>query len=320
MHPIEPIPLQAIRDAQKRLHGVAIRTPLVRLNLDDAPGEIYLKLENLQPIGSFKVRGAGNAIALADPASLVDGVYTASAGNMAQGVGFVAKRRGLACSVVVPDIAPQAKLDAIRRLGARLVPVSFDTWWQVMLDRSYAGMSGRFVHPVSDPDVIAGNGTIGLEILEDLPDVDAVVIPYGGGGLSCGIASAVKALRPSCKVFACEAETAAPLAASLAAGEPLAIDYTPSFVDGIGGKGVLPEMWPLSSTLLDGSIVSPLREIASAVKLLMERNRVVAEGAGACPVAAALTGKAGSGKIVCVISGGNIDATKLIKILSGDVP
>ncbi len=320
MQPIEPIPLEAIRAARQRICDAALRTPLIRLNVDEAPAEIYLKLENLQPIGSFKVRGAANAVALADPASLANGVYTASAGNMAQGLAFIARKRELACSVVVPDNAPQTKLAAIERLGARIIKVPFDAWWTVILEHQYAGMKAKLVHPVSDPDVIAGNGTIGLEILDDLPDVDAVIVPYGGGGLSCGIASAIKALRPSCKVFACEVETAAPLAASLAAGCPQTIKHTSSFVDGIGGKSLLPEMWPLVRTLVDGSLVSSLRDVASAVKLLMERNRVIAEGAGACSVAAALSGQAGTGKIACVVSGGNIDASKLIAILKGEVP
>lgn len=320
MQPIKPIPLEAIRAARERIADIAIRTPLIRLNMDGAPADIYLKLENLQPIGSFKVRGAGNAIALADPATLVNGVYTASAGNMAQGVAFVARKRGLTCSVVVPDNAPQTKLEAVARLGARIIKIPYDAWWTVILEHAFPGLEGKFIHPVSDPDVIAGNGTIGLEIIEDLPDVDAVIVPYGGGGLSSGIAAAIKALKPSCKVFACEVETAAPLAASLAAGCPRTINHTPSFVDGIGAKSLLPEMWPLVSTLLDGSLVSSLREVASAVKLLMERNRVVAEGAGACSVAAALSGQAGRGKIVCVVSGGNIDVSKLITILRGEVP
>ena len=320
MQPIEPIPLEAIRAARERVCDAALRTPLIRLNVDEAPAEVYLKLENLQPVGSFKVRGAANAVALADPASLANGVYTASAGNMAQGLAFIARKRELTCSVVVPDNAPQTKLAAIERLGARIIKVPYDTWWTIILEHQYAGMEAKLVHPVSDPDVIAGNGTIGLEILDDLPDVDAVIVPYGGGGLSCGIASAIKALRPSCRVFACEVETAAPLAASLAAGCPQVIKHTASFVDGIGGKSLLTEMWPLVRTLIDGSLVSSLRDVASAVKLLMERNRVIAEGAGACSVAAALSGQAGTGKIACVVSGGNIDASKLIAILKGEVP
>ena len=315
MQPIEPIPLERIREARKNIEGLALRTPLIRLNVDDAPAEIYLKLENLQPIGSFKLRGAGNALAVADPASIAQGIYTASAGNMAQGVAYAARQRGLACSVVVPDHAPETKLAAIKRLGGKTVKVPFDTWWQVILDHEYAGMKGRFIHPVSDPAVIAGNGTIGLEILEDLPAVDTVIVPYGGGGLSCGIASAVKALKPDTRVFACEVETAAPLAASLAAGQPRTTEYTPSFVDGIGAKTLLPEMWPLVKSLIDDSLVMSLENIASAIRLLVERHRVIAEGAGACSVAAALSGKAGKGRIVCVISGGNIDTSKLIGIL-----
>jgi threonine dehydratase len=289
--------------------------------VDDAPADIYLKLENLQPIGSFKLRGAGNAVALADPVQLAKGVYTASAGNMAQGLAWNARRLGVPCAVVAPDTAPEAKLAAIERLGAEIVRVPFDRWWQVMVEHSYGPFEGRlFVHPVSDPNVMAGNGTIGLEILEDLPDVRAIVAPYGGGGLSCGIASAIRTLRPEAKVFAAEVATAAPLSASLAAGHPVEIEYIPSFVDGIGGKTVLAEMWPLASELLAGSLVSSLEEVASALRTMVERNRVVAEGAGAAPVAAALAGKAGTGPVVCVVSGGNIDSAKLAKILVGGIP
>ena len=320
MDPIDAIPLEAIRAAQARLHPAVARIPLVRLNVDDTPGDIYLKLENLQPIGSFKLRGAGNAMALADPDALADGVYTASAGNMAQGLAFVARSQGIPCGVVVPDTAPQTKLAAIERLGGRTVKVPFDTWWKALLDHHFDGLDGTFIHPVCDPNVIAGNGTIGLEILEDLPDVDAVVVPYGGGGLSCGISSAIKAIRPSAKVYACEVETAAPLSASLAAGRATEIEYTPSFVDGIGGKSLMPELWDLARRLLDGSLVMSLKDVAAALKLLIERNHVVAEGAGATSVAAALSGRASTGKIVCVISGGNIDAAKVATILRGEIP
>jgi threonine dehydratase len=314
------IPLDEIRAARERFAGAVMRTPLVRLNVDDAPAEIFLKLENLQPIGSFKLRGAGNAMLTAGSQQLARGVYTASAGNMAQGVAWYARRMGVPCSVVVPDHAPETKLAAVRRLGGSIVKVPFVEWAEILRTHRYAGLDGLFIHPVSDPAVMAGNGTIGLEILEDLPGLDALVIPYGGGGLSCGIASALRALRPGVKIFACEVETAAPFAASLAAGAPREITYTPSFVDGIGAPFVLPEMWPLASRLLDGSLVMPLTEVAAAVRLLAERNRVIAEGAGATPVAAALAGKAGGGKVVCVVSGGNIDAGKLARILAGEMP
>ncbi len=310
--------LEQIREAQRVIAGSAIRTPLVRLNALDAPAEIYLKLENLQPIGSFKIRGAANAIGHTPPEQLARGVYTASAGNMAQGVAWRARELGIRCTVIAPEHAPETKLAAIRRLGGEIVKVTFDEWWQIIVTHRYAGLDGLFVHPVSDTYVMAGNGTIGLEILEDLPDVDTVIIPYGGGGLSSGIAAAIRALKPDTKVVACEVETAAPLAASLAAGEPTEVSYTPSFVDGIGSKSVLVEMWPLVSRLLDGSVVMSLAEVAAALKLLVERNRVIAEGAGATPVAAALSGKAGSGKIVCVVSGGNIDLSKLCAILEND--
>ena len=313
------VSIQDIRDAAQRIKGKVNRTPLIRFYPDNFPGEIYLKLENLQPIGAFKIRGACNAMSLADKSLLAEGVYTASAGNMAQGVAWIAKMMNIPCTVIVPDHAPQTKLDAITRLGATFIKIPFNDWWQVLVTRKFEGMKGFFIHPVSDQPVIAGNGTIGLEILEDLPDVDAVVVPYGGGGLISGIASAMKAIKPDVKIFASETETAAPLASSLAAGHPVNIEYTASFVDGIGSRTILEEMWPLVSNLVNGSIVVSLKQIADAVKLLIERGRVIAEGAGGSSLAAALTGKAGAGKIVCVISGGNIDAEKLIKILSDTI-
>jgi threonine dehydratase len=319
MEPLKPIPLEEIRSAQQRIRNIAIRTPLVRMEMNDAPCEIFLKLENLQPIGSFKLRGSGNAIQMASREMLSDGIFTASAGNMAQGVAWNARRLGIPCTVVVPDHAPETKLKAIRRLGGEIIKVPFDEWWQVLLTRQFEGCKGLFIHPVSDPAVIAGNGTIGLEILEDLPEVDTVLIPYGGGGLSSGIASAIRAMKPATKLFACEVETASPLSVSLEAGEPLTVNYTASFVDGIGGKSILTEMWPMVRNLLDGSLVMPLASVASAIRLLAERNHVVAEGAGATPVAAALSGKAGSGKIVCVVSGGNIDPAIFARILNNEI-
>ena len=315
-----PIPLADVYAARDRLRGIATRTPLVRLNVDDAPCEIHLKLENLQPIGSFKLRGAANAMGLATPVQLERGVYTASAGNMAQGVAWSARRLGVPCTVIVPEHAPATKLAAIARLGGRVVKVPFDAWWQVLMTHEYPGMDGLFIHPVSDPAVMAGNGTIGLEILDDLPDVSAVIVPYGGGGLSCGIASALRALAPDVPVYACEVDTAAPLAAALSACAIQQVNYTPSFVDGIGGKSVLAEMWPLAQELLRASLVVSLEAVASAVRVLAERNRVIAEGAGAASVAAALTGSAGGGKVVCIVSGGNIDVAKFTRILSGELP
>ena len=314
------ISVDDIRAARERIADSVVRTPLVRLNVDES--DIYLKLENLQPIGSFKLRGAGNAIAMAKSDDLAKGVYTASAGNMAQGVAWHARRLGIKCTVVVPDHAPAAKLDAITRLGATYIKVPFEEWWQVLVTRQFAGIDGFFVHPVSDAAVLAGNGTIGLEIIEDLPDVDTVLVPYGGGGLSSGIATAVKALKPNTKVLACEVETSAAFAAALAAGEPTKIEYKASFVDGIGSGSVLAEMWPMVSALLDGSIVMTLSDVAEAVRILATRNRIIAEGAGATPVAAALGQRkkgAMRGKIVCVVSGGNIDLEKLAMIFRREV-
>jgi threonine dehydratase len=312
--------LADLRAARERIRGNALRTPLLRLNAPEFAGELWVKLECLQPIGSFKIRGATNAMKLAPRATLERGVYTASAGNMAQGVAWCARELGVTCHVVVPDHAPATKLAAIERLGATVIREPFERWWRVLEEHRYAGLDGLFIHPVSDPAVLAGNGTIALEILEDLADVDSVLVPFGGGGLSSGIAAGVRALAPRTKVFACEVETAAPLAAALAAGAPQPCAYTPSFVDGIGGRGVLAEMWPLVSSLLDGSIVVTLAGIAGAIRLLAERQRVIAEGAGAASLAAALSGRAPGRRVVCIVSGGNIDAAKLATILGGGVP
>jgi threonine dehydratase len=319
--PIRAPSLDEIRAAGDRIAPWILRTPLVRLEADDPRLEIFVKLENLQPVGSFKIRGSGNAVALADPSLLAHGVYTASAGNMAQGLAWHARRLGIPCIAVVPETAPEAKLSAITRLGADFVRVSFDEWWQVMIDHRYEPLADRlFIHPFADSAVMAGNATIGLEIVEDLPDVDAIVVPYGGGGLSTGIAAAVKALRPEAKVFASEVAAAAPLAAAFEAGTPVPVDYRPSFVDGIGSKAVFDAAWPVVTSLLSGSLVVSVEETAAAVRLLVQRVRVVAEGAGATSAAAALAGKAGSGKVVAVISGGNIDSSKLATILAGGVP
>jgi threonine dehydratase len=308
--------LAGIEEARGRISGAAIRTPLVRLNYSEAPAEVYLKLENLQPIGSFKIRGAANAMGRLSRATLSEGVFTASAGNMAQGVAWRARDLGIPCTVVAPETAPETKIRAIERLGGRVIKVPFEEWWGVFESHAYEGINAHFIHAFDDPDVMAGNGTIAFEILEDLPDVDAVIVPWGGGGLACGIAAAMRELRPQCRIYAAEVETAAPLAASLAAGSPQAVVYQPSFVDGIGGRGVFPEMFERARTLLDGSLVVGLEQVASALRLLAERNRVIAEGAGACPVACALEGLGGAGKVVCVVSGGNIDLTKLCAILT----
>ena len=312
--------LEEIRAARGRIGDFVLRTPLIPLPLDIPGTTIYIKPENLQEIGSFKVRGAGNAVASMSREELADGVYTASAGNMAQGLAWSARRLGIPCGVVIPEHAPEAKVAAIERLGARIVKVPFETWWRVIEEHRHPGMRGRFVHPVSDRAVIAGNGTIGLEIAEDLPGVESVLVPYGGGGLSSGIASALRGVAPRARVVACEVETAAPLTASLAAGAPVTVEYRPSFVDGIGGKSVLAEMWPLASTLLSGSVVVSLEEIAAAIRLLVSRARIVAEGAGAASLAAATSGRAGTGVIVCVVSGGNLDPAKLAAILTGTIP
>lgn len=305
-----------IADARKHVYEAAIRTPLVRLNYA-GPAEIYLKLECLQPIGSFKIRGAYNAVRLLSDEQKKRGVWTVSAGNAAQGVALAARKVGVPCQVLVMDTAPMAKLDAVRRLGGEIVQATYDQCWQALADRAHPAMIGTFVHPFEDDAFIAGNASVGLEILEDLPDVDAVVAGFGGGGLSCGIASALKESGSKAKVFAAEPETAAPLAYSLGAGSAQRFPHwKASFVDGCGGKSVFPRMWDIAHHLLAGSIVVTLEEVRQAMRLVAVRNHIIAEGAGACAVAAGLTGKCGSGKLVCVVSGGNIDMpvfTELVK-------
>ena len=306
--------------ARARIAGTALRTPLVRLDVD-LPFELWLKLENLQPIGSFKIRGALNAIRSLPPERIKAGVYTSSAGNMAHGLAWGARELGVPCTVLVPDRAPRTKLDAIHRLGARTVTLTFERWWQVMVEHRYDGIEGEFIHPVANQDVLAGNATIGIEILEDLgAPPNAVLVPYGGGGQSVGVAAAMRARGVSSKVYACEVETAAPFRASLAAGRAVTIDQAPSWVDGISGRSVLDEMWPLTSTVLAGSLVASLKQIAAAVRLLVARARVVAEGAGAAPVAAAIAHGSSvipaTGRCVAIVSGGNIDLKVLADILA----
>jgi len=310
------IGLAEIEAARERIAGAAVRTPLLRLHVE-APAEIYLKLENLQPVNSFKIRGATNAVMLAPASERKKGLVTASAGNMAQGVAWTARELGVPATIAVPEHAPQAKLAAIERLGGRVLKLPYDDWWNAIVTSRVDGVEGLFVHPVQDPGVIAGNGTIGLEVLEDLPSPDAVVIPYGGGGLTVGIASAVKALRPGTRIFTAEPATAAALAAAFAAGKPTDVDYQASFVDGSGSRRVLDTMWPQVAPLVDGALSIPVAEVAAAVRLLAERARVVAEGAGALALAAALSGRAGPGRVVCIVSGGNIDLSTLAETFTG---
>ena len=298
-----------------------MRTPLVRLQVDDAPGEVWLKLESLQPIGSFKLRGAGNALLAADPEALADGVVTTSAGNMAQGVAWMARELGVPATAVVPDHAPETKTAAIERLGGRVVRVPWGEWWAAMEAGRAEGIDGLFVHPVRDEPVMAGNGTIGLELVEQLEGIDAVLIPWGGGGLTTGIASALAARSPDTRVFVCEPQTGAPVTAALAnGGVPTPIDYTPSFVDGAGSGALLPDMWERARPLVAGSFAVSLEDAAAAVRLLLERARLVAEGAAALSVAAALSGEVEGERLVCIVSGGNIDAARLREILAGRVP
>jgi len=320
LEPVRPISLNEIRDAQKRIAGTIIRTPVIRLDLGPGFPDVRLKLENLQPINAYKLRGAANAVALLSDAERRRGVWTISAGNAGQGVAYAARAAGVPCTVVAIETAPAAKLERMRALGAKLVLVPYAVAWQALDDRSYPGVSGTFIHPFDDQNFITGHATMGLEILEDAPDTVAIIAAIGGGGLVTGVASAVKALRPEIKVWGAEPETAAPAALSFAKGSAQVFaDWKATFVDGAGGKSVFPRMWQRMQPVVDGYIVVSLDEVKRAMRLMAEKARVIAEGAGALGLAAALTGKAGKGPIVAIVSGGNIDLEKFSELITAAV-
>lgn len=315
--PVRPIALTEIRDARKRIAGTIVRTPLVRLDLGPDFPDIRLKLENLQPINAYKLRGAVNAVALLSDAERRRGVWTISAGNAGQGVAYAARAAGVPCTVVAIETAPQSKLDRMRALGAKLVLVPYAVAWQALEDRGYPGVEGTFIHPFDDHNFIAGHATMGLEVLEDVPDVSAIVAAIGGGGLITAVASGVRALKPDVRVWGAEPETAAPLARSFAKGSPQQFpEWTATFVDGAGGKSVFPRMWQRMQPLVDGCIVVSLDQVKGAMRLMAEKTRIIAEGAGALGVAAALTGKAGQGPIVAIVSGGNIDLSTFFELIA----
>jgi len=316
LDPVRPVTLDEIREARSRIADVVTRTPLVRLELGPEYPDIRLKLENLQPINAYKLRGAVNAVAMLPEAESARGVWTISAGNAGQGVAYAARAAGVPCTVVAIETAPTSKMERMRALGARVVPAPYDVAWKALEAREYPGIEGTFVHPFDDHDFIAGHATMGLEILEDAPDTAAVVAGIGGGGLVTALGSAIKALRPDIEVWGAEPETAAPAARSFEAGAPQAFDeWKASFVDGAGGKSVFPRMWERMRPVVDGSIVVTLDETRRAMRLMAEKARVIAEGAGALPVAAALAGRAGAGPIVAVVSGGNIDLDKFWELI-----
>ncbi len=317
--PVRPIPIEDIEQARGRVAGTVIRTPLVKLDLGPNAPEIWLKLENLQPTNAYKIRGATNAVARLSDEERAKGVWTISAGNAGQGVAYAARAFGIPSTVVAIETAPQTKLDRMRALGAKIVPVSYEQAWVAAENHEFEGLDGTFVHPFDNHDFIAGHGTMGLEILEDLPDVRAVIAAIGGGGLITGVGSAIKALRPDVKLFGAEPETAAPYALSLREGGPRRFsDWEASFVDGAGGKSVTERMWQRMQAVVDGAITVTLDQVRDAMRLIAEKSRTVAEGAGALALAAALTGEAGDGPIVCVVSGGNIDLSKFAELVAGD--
>ena len=317
IEPVRPITLDEIEAARERIAGTAIHTPLVRLDLGPDGPDIRLKLENLQPTNAYKIRGAANAVARLSPAERARGVWTVSAGNAGQAVAYAARAAGIPATVVAIESAPQTKLDRMAALGARIVPVPYEIAWQAVTEHGFAGMDGTFIHPFDNHDFIAGHGTMGLEILEDVPDVRAVITAIGGGGLITGVASAIKALKPDVKVYGAEPDTAAPYALSRREGRPVKFpDWQASFVDGAGGQSMIPRMWERMLPIVDGAITVSLEQTRQAMKLLAEKARVIAEGAGALSPAAALTGEAGEGPIVCVISGGNIDLRKFCELVT----
>lgn len=317
---VESVPIEEVYAARQRISDSVLRTPLVRLNMDDMPAEIYLKLENLQPVGSFKVRGAANVLEKSAKEQFKQGISTASSGNLGLALAWYARQMGIPCTAVVPDTSSGAKLSPLEDAGGKVIKVPYDEWFKIVNTSEYEDLDGYFIHPVYNPDIMAGHGTIALEILEDLPDVDALIMPYGGGGLCCGISSVIRALKPETKLYVSEVETGAPVTAALAAGEPREVEQKPAPFHWVGARRVLAPMWPLVSRFLDGTIVVTVTGVAGALRMLAEKNHVIAEGSGAMPVAAAWTGKAGQGKVVCVVTGGNIDLDKLVKILTGEIP
>lgn len=316
LEPVRPIPLTAIEAARKRIAGVVVRTPLVRLELGPNQPDIWLKLENLQPINAYKLRGAANAVAALSDAARKRGVWTISAGNAGQGVAYAARSAGIPCTVVAIETAPASKLERMRALGARVVLASYEICWRALEERSYPGIEETFIHPFDDDDFIAGHATMGLEILEDAPDVRSVIAAIGGGGLITGVGSALKARKPDVKIWGAEPETASPAALSFAAGSPQVFkDWEPSFVDGAGGKSVFPRMWQRMRPIVDGVIVVTLEQTRNAMRIMAEKARIISEGAGALALAAALTGKAGDGRIVAIVSGGNIDLERFSELI-----
>jgi threonine dehydratase len=317
LEPVHPIQLAEIHAARERIAKTIIRTPLVRLELGPEFPDIRLKLENLQPINAYKLRGAANAVAMLSQADRERGVWTISAGNAGQGVAFAARAAGVPCTVVVVETAPKSKLERMKALGATLIPVPYEIAWKALDERSFPGVTGTFIHPFDDDAFIAGHGTMGLEILEDAPDVAAVIGSIGGGGLIVGVASAIKALRPEIKIFGVEPETAAPAALSFEKGSPqFFTNWKSSFVDGAGGQSMFPRMWERMKPVVDDYLVVTLEQTKSAMRLLAEKARIISEGAGALPVAAALSGKAGKGPVVAIVSGGNIDLQKFCELIS----
>ena len=317
---VRPIELSEIQEARKRIEKTIVRTPLIRLELGPDYPDVRLKLENLQPINAYKLRGAANAVALLPEAERKRGVWTISAGNAGQGVAYAARKAGVPCTVVVIETAPTSKLERMRALGAKLIPVPYDVAWKALEERLFSGAEGTFVHPFDDHNFIAGHATMGLEILEDAPDTVAVIASIGGGGLITGVGSAIKALKPEIKVWGAEPETAAPAALSFEVGSPQVFkNWKPSFVDGAGGQSMFPRMWERMKSVVDGYIVVSLDDTKNAMRLMAEKARIISEGAGALPVAAALTGKAGKGPIVAIVSGGNIDMKKFCELIGPSV-
>ena len=317
LEPVRPIQLSEIQEARERIAKTIVRTPLIRLELGPDDPDIRLKLENLQPINAYKLRGAANAVAMLPESERQRGVWTISAGNAGQGVAYAARQAGVPCAVVVVETAPASKLERMKKLGARLIPVPYDVAWKALDERSFPGTQGTFIHPFDDHNFIAGHGTMGLEILEDAPDTAAVIASIGGGGLITGVASAIKALKPEVKVFGVEPETAAPAALSYKMGSPQVFkNWKASFVDGAGGQSMFPRMWERMKPVVDGYIVVSLEETKKAMRLMAEKARIISEGAGALPVAAALTGKAGKGPIIAIVSGGNIDLNKFCELVA----
>lgn len=316
--PVNPPSLDDIRIAEERLKGIIVRTPLLQLDSPKETGDILIKPEVLQPTGSFKIRGVYNWVASLTPNECKKGFSTFSAGNTARSLGYVAQIYGVSCRSILPEYAPANKVEALRNLGVETLLVSFDEMIKWVFAEGWKRESYAFLHPWTEPKMIAGHGTIGLEIIEDLPDVQTVFVPVGGGALIAGVGGAIKELKPSVRIVGVQTRSYPSLQASFQAGKPVWIDPKPTICDGVAVPFVADQMYPLLRKIVDDVVTVPEEKVKAAIKQLMLKNKLIVEGAGALSIAAALEMPAEKqGKTICLVTGGSIGPEALSTIISG---